>query len=62
MEIARGGAHLGHRVSQRLASQISQLLQAAGADVRKLVWDKTCRIFSGDSDYPSLGTPMWGGA
>eukprot|EP00435_Cladocopium_sp_Y103_P023052 s1723_g5.t1 len=29
-------------------------VKAAGADVRKLVWDKTCRIFAGDSDYPSL--------
>lgn len=29
-------------------------VKAAGADVRKLVWDKTCRIFAGDSDYPGL--------
>jgi len=40
-----------HTLSQR---KEFERVKAAGADVRKLVWDKTCRIFAGDSDYPSL--------
>mgnify|MGYP002803389442 FL=1 len=40
-----------HTLSQR---KEFDRVKAAGADVRKLVWDKTCRIFVGESNYPSL--------
>lgn len=57
----RGNAREFHMVPRPLTEDhtLSQLkefdrVKAAGADVRKLVYDKTCRIFVGETNYPSL--------